>query len=105
MIEQRRYPRTPLNTPATFVIAGTAEERQGVGKDISIGGIFVETKMPAPFNTPIVIHAILPGANTRFALPGIVRWVSHGGMGVQFGMLGAVETHIITEIGRRATRP
>jgi hypothetical protein len=33
----------------------------------------------------------------------VVRWVRDGGMGVQFGLLGAVETHIITEISRQYT--
>ncbi len=45
-----------------------------------------------------------PGASNRASaalkLPGVVRWVRDGGMGVQFGLLGALETHVITEIGR-----
>jgi type IV pilus assembly protein PilZ len=32
------------------------------------------------------------------ALPGIVRWVKPGSMGVQFGLLGARETYAITEM-------
>jgi type IV pilus assembly protein PilZ len=31
------------------------------------------------------------------ALPAVVRWTSKDGMGVQFGLLGARETHEITE--------
>jgi hypothetical protein len=33
-------------------------------------------------------------------LPGIVRWTKQDGMGVQFRLLGARETHAITEIMR-----
>ena len=35
---------------------------------------------------------------SAFALPGKVRWTSHDGMGIQFGNLGARETHTITEL-------
>ena len=32
---------------------------------------------------------------------GVVRWAHGGRIGVQFGLLGARETHVITEISRR----
>ena len=31
-------------------------------------------------------------------IPGVVRWTRPDGMGVQFGLLGARETHAITEL-------
>jgi type IV pilus assembly protein PilZ len=40
----------------------------------------------------------VPGEPAAFALPGIVRWTNAHGMGVQFGLLGAKETHTITEL-------
>lgn len=100
-IEQRRYARAPLNSPVSFSIRGTTERRDGLCKDISIGGTFVETTSPAGFNAHVIIHITLPGAAAPFAMPGVVRWVERGGMGIQFGSLGAVETHIITEICRK----
>mgnify|MGYP001420732251 CR=1 FL=1 len=48
----------------------------------------------------VAIRVDLPGANGPVILPGVVRWVRNGGMGIQFGLMGAVETHLITEIGR-----
>jgi type IV pilus assembly protein PilZ len=51
-----------------------------------------------PFATEIVIHVMLPGHKSEFALPCVVRWVGGGGMGVQFGLIGARETHAITEL-------
>lgn len=101
MIEQRRYARAPIDSPASFSIKGTPGKREGLAKDISIGGMFVETTAPAAFGAEVIIMLALPGANGPVALPGVVRWVRDGGMGVQFGLLGAVETHIITEIGRK----
>ena len=101
MIEQRRYARAPVDSPASFSVKGAPDKREGLVKDISIGGMFIETTTPAGFGADVIVHMSLPGANAPVALPGVVRWVRDGGMGVQFGLLGAVETHIITEIGRK----
>ena len=101
VVEQRRHARAPLNAAATFALKGKAEQRAGLAKDISVGGMFVETTAPAAFGADIVVTVTLPGSNDPAALPGVVRWVRDGGMGVQFGLLGAIETHLITEIGRK----
>jgi type IV pilus assembly protein PilZ len=101
VVEQRRYARVPVNSPASFSLKGKPERTTGHAKDISVGGMFIETTTPAAFGAEIVIHMALPGASEPVALPGIVRWVRDGGMGIQFGLLGARETHLITEIGRK----
>lgn len=100
-VEQRRYTRAPVNSPAAFSLKGNPEKREGLCKDISVGGTFIETDSPGGFGSEVVIHVTLPGSNDPVSLPGTVRWVRDGGMGVQFGLLGAKETHIITEIGRK----
>jgi type IV pilus assembly protein PilZ len=86
--------------PLFFLVKG--EEREGIAKDLSLGGMFIETATPAPFGAEITIHASLGDSDDVLVLPGRVRWIRDGGMGIQFGLLGAVETHIITEIGQRA---
>lgn len=101
MIEQRRYARAPIDSVLTFSVKGAKEPRSGVGKDISVGGMFIETQTPATFGADVIVHVQLPGAASPLALPGVVRWVRNGGMGVQFGLLGALETHVITEINRK----
>lgn len=101
MIEQRRYARSPVDSPATFSVKGKTEKVNGLAKDISVGGMFIETSSPASFGTDVIIHVVLPGADSSLSLPGVVRWVRDGGMGIQFGLLGAKETYIITEIGRK----
>ncbi len=102
MIEQRRYARAPINSPAKFTIKGKPGiAADGLVKDISLGGTFIETAAPAGFGANVIVHLTLPGTADPVALPGVVRWVRDGGMGVQFGLLGAVETHVITEIGRK----
>jgi type IV pilus assembly protein PilZ len=60
--------------------------------------MFVVTETPLPFATEIVIHVTLPGQKSAFALPAVVRWVGDGGMGTQFGLIGARETHAITQV-------
>jgi hypothetical protein len=47
------------------------------------------------------VHITLPGQKVAFALPCVVRWTGADGMGVQFGLIGARETHAITEITRQ----
>lgn len=103
-MEKRRHARTSIDLPLTFGVKGTTGQGQGIGRDISIGGIFVETNDPAPFGAEIVVRLGLrtaTGGTREFDLPGVVRWVGPDGMGVQFGLLGAHETHAITELGRR----
>ena len=50
------------------------------------------------------MHVHVPGEPAAFALPAVVRWVRNGGMGVQFGLLGARETHTITELAHAAQK-
>jgi type IV pilus assembly protein PilZ len=63
--------------------------------------MFIETESPAAFGADVVVHVRLHTAargEQEFALPAVVRWVRSDGMGVQFGLLGALETHAITEL-------
>jgi hypothetical protein len=102
-MEKRRYERKVIDIPVTYVVKGGAGTHQGVGRDISIGGIFIETQSGAPFGAEVIIQVQLrtaTGGMGSFSLPGIVRWVRSGGMGVQFKLLGAHETHAITELTR-----
>ncbi len=101
MIEQRKYARAPINTPLFFYVKGKDKELEGTGKDISVGGMAIETSTPAAFGAEVIVHVSLPGSDDVLALPGVVRWVRSGVIGIQFGLLGAVETHIITEIARK----
>lgn len=103
MLEKRRYPRTSIDLPVLFTVKGEGEGR-GTGKDISIGGMFVETDAVVSFGAEVAIRVRLrtPNGDQEFTLPGIIRWVRDGGMGVQFGLLGALETHAITELAREA---
>jgi Tfp pilus assembly protein PilZ len=98
--DKRVHPRVALEIEVSC-------ERRGLGafmgkaKDISIGGMFIDSTEAVSFGTDITIVARLPGTKADVRLPGIVRWVKPGGFGVQFGLLGARETHAISEILKR----
>jgi hypothetical protein len=99
VVELRNYKRAPLDLALEFGPKGSSERRAGRAKDLSVGGMYVQAENPLPFGTQLVVYAQLPGQRGTFAFPAVVRWMRPGvGMGLQFGLLGARETHAITEL-------
>jgi hypothetical protein len=98
--EQRQFRRTPIQSPVEFTTQSSSETFVGTARDIALGGMFIETESAAPFGARVVIRMTLPGQRAALVLLGTVRWITPDGMGVQFGMLGARETHAITAVGR-----
>jgi Tfp pilus assembly protein PilZ len=74
----------------------------GIAKDLALGGMFIETETPAPLNEEIRVHLRLPDAPKEMVLTAVVRWTRRDGMGVQFGLMGAVDTHALTEFLHKA---
>jgi len=68
------------------------------GKDVSVGGMFLESAESPAFGTELTLVGLLPGAKKDLRLPAVVRWNKPGGFGVQFGLLGALETHVLSEL-------
>ena len=99
-MELRRFNRAPFNRPALFVRAGDDVFIEGVAKDISLGGMFIDTEFPASFGDAISVSVSFEDGAEDLVLPGKVRWTRADGMGIQFGLLGARETFAITEIVR-----
>jgi type IV pilus assembly protein PilZ len=98
--EKRVHPRSPLRIPVSCEIAGQPAI-SGNAKDVSLGGMFIEAPGVSPaFGTPITVVCRLPGLDREARLPAVVRWTKGGGFGVQFGLLGARETHAITKLPR-----
>jgi type IV pilus assembly protein PilZ len=62
--------------------------------------MFLECSTLPAFGTQLKIRCRLPGAREDYTLPAVVRWTREGGFGVQFGLLGARETHALTELMR-----
>ncbi|HKQ69142.1 MAG TPA: PilZ domain-containing protein [Polyangiaceae bacterium] len=97
MQEKRRHFRKPVDYACEFNVADGAK-KGGICRDLSLGGTHIDTDDAAPFGANITVYLKLKGSTTPSALPGIVRWVKGGSMGVQFGLLGARETYAITEM-------
>jgi Tfp pilus assembly protein PilZ len=100
LVEQRRHQRTPIDLAVAFGAKDAEATRTGRAKDVSVGGMFIETAEPLPFSSEVVVSLQPPGAARPVRLPGLVRWTNARGMGVQFGLLGARETHALTELAR-----
>jgi len=95
--EQRRHFRKPIELAIEFNVAD-GPRRPGVCRDFSLGGMHIDTAEAAPFGANVTIYMTIGDAPSPSALPGIVRWVKPGSMGIQFGLLGARETYAITEL-------
>ena len=92
---RRRFVRVQLGVAVEFSAQSDdfLFSMDGTAKDISLGGMFIETDIPCLFGERIVVFATLPGRRRRMGLSATVRWTSSAGMGVQFGLLGALDTH------------
>jgi len=99
VVEKRSHRRVPLGAEISCRRSdGSTFTAQG--KDISIGGMFVEASKSVTFGEELSIEVRLPRTKQAIMLPSIVRWLGPGGFGVQFGLLGARETHAISELYR-----
>ena len=98
--DKRVHPRVIVNTPVSCEVRDGAAFA-GLAKDISIGGMFVESTEVVPFGTDVTIVGRFAGTKADLRLPAIVRWAKPDGFGVQFGSLGARETHAISQLLKR----
>ena len=97
MHDKRIHPRVPLSAEVTCEVSGASSIR-GQARDISIGGMFIESEAQVSFGTQVTIVVRLPNTKADSRLPAVIRWLGPGGFGVQFGLLGARETHAIGEL-------
>ena len=76
MAELRRSPRVPLNHAVEFSTEDLdlVVRVDGIGKDLSLGGMFIRTDFPSHFGEHIVVYLTLPGWKHKMALPAGVRW-------------------------------
>jgi Tfp pilus assembly protein PilZ len=99
-LEHRRFARSPIGLPVEFTTEDSRETFSGTGRNISLGGIFIETNGPVSFGIEILVRIALPGHREPLVVPATVRWKCADGMGVQFGLLGAWVTYAIIKIVR-----
>lgn len=66
--------------------------------DISLGGAFLKTPTPAAFGSRVRVWLRLPGIEDEVEVESTVRWTKPEGMGVQFDLMGARETHALVTL-------
>jgi hypothetical protein len=92
--EKRAHSRINYSTEVTCTTEGGAVVT-GTTRDLSVGGAFVESQDIPAFGSKVVVSLSVPG-HGELKLNGIIRWTKPDGFGVQFQLLGAKETYIIT---------
>lgn len=95
-MEKRKHQRKSVDLEASVESRGHVSIFGRV-RDMSIGGIYLVTVSTLPFGSQVEVKIDLTGNGTPFALPAVVRWNGPDGLGLQFGLLGAKETHAIAK--------
>jgi uncharacterized protein (TIGR02266 family) len=95
--DHRHHPRREVHPPVAFR-RGDGPRIDAACDNISLGGMFIETSQPAPFGAEVQVFLMLPGLKQEVTIKAVVRWTKPTGMGVQFGMMGARETHALTQL-------
>ena len=72
-------------------------EKDGISKNISLGGMYVVTPDPPPFGVSVMLRFKLPTYKEESRVKASVRWVDAEGMGVQFGTLRAIEVWALNQ--------
>lgn len=98
MREKRRHQRTTYIVPVQVQLPD-GEVVHAQSQDLSVGGVFLQAEMIPALGTAVVLSFELTGCGWC-SLPGFVRWIKDGGYGVQFGLLGARETHAMGKLVR-----
>lgn len=96
--------RVPVDLDIEFTSRESWMQALGIARDISLGGMFIETASPASYGVGVLVALRRPDAQSAVLLQGTVRWTHPDGMGVQFGLLGARETYAIVSLQHGARR-
>jgi type IV pilus assembly protein PilZ len=95
LTENRQHPRKSIVAEVAFE-TGEGPRTEARCRDLSLGGTFIETRAPLHYGATLRLHLPLPGLRGGATIDAVVRWSTPDGMGVQFGRMGARETHALT---------
>lgn len=101
MIEKRQHPRQAVDLEASVSVDGSSDVIPGRVRDLSIGGMFFVGDVQLAFGTKVTVSIMFPKPSGELKFPGVVRWRGEDGIGVQFGLVGAKETHAIAQAVRK----
>jgi uncharacterized protein (TIGR02266 family) len=108
MREHRKHERIPLRMTIEYRSDDTGDHfLMESTQNVSEGGIFIETRDPAPIGTRLEVAFTLPGSGERILAAGTVVWVNewreegpnpNPGMGIRWDALDEAHRVAITEI-------
>jgi PilZ domain-containing protein len=91
--EKRQHQRVDVRFEVLCVWEGQPDV-SAYARDVSLGGMFIELSQVPAFGVSFTV--VTDGMAPRTVrMPVTVRWVTPEGCGVQFGLLGAYETHAL----------
>jgi hypothetical protein len=96
--DKRQFHRTEFVTDV-LVELEDGSRLNARSADVSPGGMFLHAEVTPSFSANVVLVCSLPRLPDA-RLPAVVRWTKEGGFGVQFGLLGARETHALNLVLR-----
>lgn len=96
---KRQYERTLVALSVAFLKDNVRIVARS--RDLSLGGMFVETDKPLPYGTNFELAVTLPALPEPAVIEATVRWIGPTGMGVQWGTLRAKETWAINQLMTR----
>ena len=100
MSEKRQHPRLAVDLEALVTVEGNEEPIHGRVRDLSIGGMFFVGEQ-LQFGANVKVSIAFPKPSGTLVFPAIVRWRADDGSGLQFGLVGAKETHAIAQALRK----
>src|SRR4029077_6293077 len=68
VVEFRRHPRVPFEGSVEFGRKGGSDRVAGECKDVSLGGMYVQTPNPMPFGAELFLYVTFPGGSAPFAI-------------------------------------
>lgn len=98
--DKRASARLPVNLDVEFAnrVGEWESPRTGTCRNLSVGGMFIETSAPLPFDSRIAVFLKVGGASDPIGLHANVRWTSGAGMGIQLHALGSREMSTILRL-------
>lgn len=97
--EKRKHDRYEYT--ASVSIAKGASSEEGTVRNISMGGLLLETELKLDFGDEVVLHMTLPKVDKPCDISCLVRWVADSGaVGLHFKQLKAIETWAISQLVR-----
>jgi len=100
--DRRVHVRIPIRAAVT--VDGGATRLCGWVRNLSIGGMFVETDRTLPTNVEVRVHTLMrDGARVHHLRTAAwVAWIAPDGMGLQFDRLAPEDYHFILRTIERA---